>query len=252
VRASYSPLEAEGTPLVLEPPSRAWIDAAAAVARRASAAAARRWRPAVRGPRFDFRRTLRTSLQTGGEPVTPRWRARPTPRPRFVVLIDGSRSMGTSAQPALHTAAALSAVAADTETFTFSTMLVRVTRDVRRAAAGERRSIHVAQAWGGGTAIGACLRDFLVRFGERLLGPATIVVIASDGLDVGAPALLGESAARLARLSAALVWINPLLDTPGYEATAAGMRLARPHVDVLAALRDPAALQSLARALPRR
>jgi uncharacterized protein with von Willebrand factor type A (vWA) domain len=254
LRASYSPLESEGTPLVFEPPTRAWLEAAAALAGRVHAGVSRRWRPALRGPRVDFRRTLRTSLHTGGEPVTWRWRVRLRRQPRFVLLIDGSRSMGASADPALHTAVALSAVNAKTETFTFSTKLRRVTRDARRAAAGERRELQVEHAWGGGTTIGACLDDFLLHFSERLLGSDTVVIIASDGLDVGRPGLLRESMARIARRSAAVVWLNPLLDTPGYEPTAVGMSLARPYVSVLSAVRDPTGLRSLARTLgvPRR
>lgn len=249
LRASYSPLAGEGGPLVLDPPARDWIEAAAALVRRTQAGVSRRWRPALQGPRFDFRRTLRTSLHTGGEPVRPQWRAHPRRNPRFVLLIDGSRSMGVSAAPALAVAAALSAVRPGTETFTFSTRLRRVTHDVRRAAGGERRTLQLHDAWGGGTTIGACLDDFVRRFGERLLGRETVVIIVSDGLDVGAPDLLREAMSRLARRSAAVVWLNPLLSTPGYEPTAAGMRLARPYVTALAAVGEPEGLRSLARAL---
>jgi hypothetical protein len=249
LRANYSPLEGEGTPLVFDPPDREWIEAAARLVARVHAGASRRWRPALRGPRFDFRRTLRTSLHTGGEPVTWRWRAHPRRQPRFVLLIDGSRSMGASTDPALHLAVALSAVSANTETFTFSTRLRRVTRDARRTASGERRILHVQQAWGGGTTIGACLDEFLRHFSERLLGPGTVIIIASDGLDVGRPDLLREAMAALARRSAAVVWLNPLLDTPGYAPTAVGMSVARPYLSVLTSVRDPASLGSLARTL---
>jgi uncharacterized protein with von Willebrand factor type A (vWA) domain len=247
--AGYSPLEGEGAPLVLDPPARAWLEAAAALVRRVHSGPSRRWSAAARGPRFDFRRTLRASLRTGGEPVTPRWRAHPRRRPRFVLLIDGSRSMSGSAAPALQAAVALSAVSPGTETFTFSTMLRRVTREARRAAAGERRTLDVQQAWGGGTMIGACLNEFLLRFGERLLGPGSVVIIASDGLDVGSPDLLRASMARLARRAAAVAWLNPLLETSGYEPTAVGMSLARPYVTVLTAVPDPAGMRALARAL---
>lgn len=249
LRASYSPLEGEGGPLVLDPPAREWVEAAAALVRRTQAGTSRRWRPALQGPRFDFRRTLRTSLHTGGEPVRPQWRARPRRNPRFVLLIDGSRSMGASAIPALHVAAALSAVRPGTETFTFSTRLRRVTHDVRRVAGGERRTLQLHDAWGGGTMIGACLDDFVRRFGERLLGRETVVIIASDGLDIGAPDLLRQAMARLARRSAAVVWLNPLMATPGYEPTAVGMRLARPYVTVLAVVNEPGGLRTLARGL---
>ena len=165
------------------------------------------------------------------------------------MVIDGSRSMATQAGPAIQIAIALSSVTLSTETFAFSTALQLVTRDVRRAALGERRRVRLHHAWGGGTTIGACLSEFVQRFGERLLGPSTIVIIASDGLDVGDQAALREAMARLSRDSAATIWLNPLLDTAGYEPAAVGMRTARPFVTTLASVTDPAGLLRLARVI---
>jgi uncharacterized protein with von Willebrand factor type A (vWA) domain len=249
VRASYSPLESQGTVPDLEPADREWRAAAAALVGRVRARRARRWRVARHGQRFDFRRTLRSSLHTGGDLVTPRWLARRRRDARFVVLVDGSRSMGAYAGPPLQMAVALTAVSPDTETFTFSTGLRRVTRDVRRAAAGERRPLYLRHAWGGGTTIGACLDEFLRRFGERALGRQTIVIIASDGLEFGEMALLHASMAALARRTAAILWLNPLAATAGYEPTARGMQLARPFVAVLAPANDPAGLMRIAHAV---
>jgi uncharacterized protein with von Willebrand factor type A (vWA) domain len=249
VRTSYSPLESEGAVPDLEPADREWRAAAAMLVNRVRARLSRRWRPAHHGQRFDFRRTLRSSLHTGGEIVTPRWRARRRREPRFVIVVDGSRSMGTQARPPLQIAVALTTVSPDTETFTFSTELRRVTRDVRRAAAGERRPLHLSYAWGGGTTIGACLDEFLRRSAERVLGRQTVVIIASDGLDVGDTDLLRASMETLARHSAAIIWLNPLAATAGYEPTARGMRLARPFVSLLAAASDPAGLLKIAHAL---
>ena len=249
VRTSYSPLESEGAVPDLEPADREWRAAAAVLVDRVRVRLSRRWRPARHGQRFDFRRTLRSSLHTGGDVVTPRWRARRRREPRFVVLVDGSRSMGTYARPPLQTAVALTAASPDTETFTFSTDLRRVTHDARRAAAGERRPLHLHHAWGGGTTIGVCLDEFLKRFGERVLGRHTIVIIASDGLDVGDTDLLRKSMETLARRSAAVIWLNPLAATAGYEPTARGMRLARPFVVLLAAANDPAGLLKVAHTL---
>jgi uncharacterized protein with von Willebrand factor type A (vWA) domain len=249
LRASYSPLAAAGEPLVIDPPDRAWLDAAAVLVRRVRAGASRQWRPAARGPRFDFRRTLRSSLHTAGEAVIPKWHAHPKRRPRFVVLIDGSRSMGESAEPAIRTATALSALATNTETFTFSTTLRRVTADVRRAAAGERRMLHLREAWGGGTTIGACLNQFLLEHGARLVDHDTIVLIASDGLDVGRPDLLRDTMASLARRSKGIIWMNPLVRTAGYQPTAIGMSLARRFISRLGAVTDPQSLRSLAHSM---
>jgi uncharacterized protein len=248
VRSTYSPVDAEGPAPVLSPPDSAWRAAAAAFIVELRTGFSRRWRPARHGQRFDLRRTLRYSLHTGGEPVIPRWQARPRRRPRIVLLVDGSRSMTPYAQTALDMAVAIASVAANVEAFTFSTRLRRVTRGVRSAAAGERRRLeHLEYAWGGGTTIGACFQAFLRRFGERLLDRDTVVVITSDGLDVGAASSLRDATERMRRRAAAVIWLNPLLDLPGYEPTAAGMTVARPHLSAFASVPDPAGLVRLSR-----
>ena len=231
--SSYSPLAADAVDAPELPRvERAWRDAARSLVRRLHLGLSRRWRPASRGRRFDLRRTLRASLQTGGEALSPRWLRRPRRAPRFVLLVDGSRSMSDHARTALQMAVALASATTRVEVFTFSTALQRVTDEVRRAAAGERRRLdRLHHAWAGGTTIGACLRDFLRRFGDRMVGRDTVVMIASDGLDVGAPDMLRDAMRELHRRSAGVVWLNPLLETEGYEPTASGMRAARPYID---------------------
>jgi uncharacterized protein with von Willebrand factor type A (vWA) domain len=247
--STYSPLEADN----IEAPelprvARAWRDAARALVRRVQVGVSRRWQPAARGRRFDFRRTLRASLQTGGEALTARWLHRPRRTPRFVVLVDGSRSMGDDARRALQIAVAMASVTMRIEVFTFSTALRRITHDVRRAAAGEWRCLDgLEHAWAGGTSIGGCLRDFLRRFGERTVGRDTVIMIASDGLDVGEPETLRDAMRELHRRSASVVWLNPLLETLRYEPTASGMRAARPFIDTFVSVNDAAAFARLAR-----
>ncbi|HVB34880.1 MAG TPA: VWA domain-containing protein [Patescibacteria group bacterium] len=249
-RTSYSPLEAEsarGAP-VLRRAEPAWRDAARVLVRRLHLGLSRRWRSAARGPRFDLRRTLRASLQTGGEAITARWLRRPRRAPRFVLLIDGSRSMGPYTQTALEVAAAMASATMRLEVFTFSTALQRVTNDVRRSAAGEARRLeHLRHAWAGGTSIGPCLREFLRRFGERTMGRATVVMIVSDGLDVGEPGVLRDAMRELHQRSAGLVWLNPLLETAGYEPTASGMRAARPYITTFASANDVEGFARLSR-----
>lgn len=249
VRSSYSPLAADGAePPVLTRADATWRDAAWSLVRRLELGLSRRWRPARHGRRFDLRRTLRVSLQTGGEALTPRWLRRPRRTARLVLLIDGSRSMSAQAQTMMRVAVALASVTRRVEVFTFSTALQRVTRDVRRAAAGETRQLQsLHYAWGGGTSIGVCLREFLQTFGERLLGPDTVVIVASDGLDVGEPDLLRGAMRELHRRSAGVVWLNPLLETAGYEPTAGGMSAARTYVTTFASVTDVAAFARLSR-----
>jgi hypothetical protein len=249
-RASYSPLEArsaDDAPDLMQVETE-WRDAARSLVRRVHIGLARRWRPASRGLRFDLRRTLRASLQTGGEALAPRWLRRRVTRPRFVLLVDGSRSMSAYARTALQVGVAMTSVTVRVEVFTFSTALQRVTPDVRRAAAGERRRLErLEYAWGGGTTIGVCLEQFVRRFGERLLSRDTVVIIASDGLDVGDIDTLGGVMRTLHRRAASVVWLNPLLATPAYEPTASGMRVARPYVITFASVASAADLARLSR-----
>jgi hypothetical protein len=164
-----------------------------------------------------------------------------------VLFVDGSRSMSAHARTALQVAVAMASVTMRVEVFTFSTGFRRVTREVRQAAAGEvRRLDGLHDAWAGGTSIGACLRAFLQQFGERMVGRDTVVMIASDGLDVGAPDMLRDAMQELHRRSAGVVWLNPLLETSGYEPTASGMRAARPFVDTFASVTDVEAFARLA------
>jgi uncharacterized protein with von Willebrand factor type A (vWA) domain len=247
--SSYSPLDVDAVD-ALELPrlDPGWRDAARSLVRRLRLGLTRRWRPASRGRRFDLRRTLRASLQTGGETLSPRWLRRPRRSPRIVLLIDGSRSMSACARTALQMAVGLAGATTRVEVFTFSTELSRVTDDVRRAAAGEvRRLERMRRAWAGGTSIGACLRDFLGRFGKRMVGREAVVMIVSDGLDVGEPDVLRDAMRELQRRAAGVVWLNPLLETEGYEPTAAGMSAARPHITTFASVTDPAGLIALSR-----
>lgn len=246
--ARYSPIGVDNADQPAPPAiDTAWLAAARRLVRRVQLGLSRRWRPSARGQRFDARRTLRASLQTGGEPLAPRWQRRQRRSPRFVVLVDGSRSMASYAETSLRIAAALASVTRRVEVFTFSTALQCVTRDLRResADAPSRRPWN-ERAWGGGTNLGACLSLFEREFGA-LLGPDTIVVVGSDGLDVGAPDLLRRAMQDLRRRSAGIIWLNPLIQTPGYTPTARGMRVALPYVTTFTSANDLAGFAHLAR-----
>jgi uncharacterized protein with von Willebrand factor type A (vWA) domain len=247
-RASWSPLQPEGRELLrLDPVNAEWQTAARAFVRHVQLGRSRRWRPGLRGVRFDLRRTWRASLQTGGEALRPHWLHRPRRVPRFVVLIDGSRSMGRADTPALMMAVALASVTARLDVFVFSTALECITGEVYEAARGRSRFVDLGHdAWGGGTDIGASLRAFLATGGPSLLGRFTTVMIVSDGLDVGDPRALGEAVRELHRRSAGVTWLNPLVATIGYAPVSAGMAAAMPFVTTFSHVDDAAGLVRLA------
>jgi uncharacterized protein len=195
-----------------------------------------RRRGAARRGEPDVRRTLRRALRTAGEPLELARRARRPRRRRIVFLLDVSGSMSAYARALI--VLAHSAVRADQrfEAFAFGTRLTRLTRplDTPRLELALRRAARAADDWEGGTRIGQSLKAFLARFGHAGLARGAVVVICSDGLEVGEPELLAEQMARLHRLAHRVVWLNPLKESPEYAPLARGMAAALPFVDVFA------------------
>ena len=120
------------------------------------------------------------------------------------------------------------------EAFCFGTRLTRVTRTLRTRDPDEAlRDIGMrVDDWEGGTRIGRSLRDLLDEWSQRRSLRGAVVVVCSDGLERGDPALLGRQMARLRRLAHEVVWVNPLKGSPLYEPLARGMAAALPSVDV--------------------
>jgi uncharacterized protein with von Willebrand factor type A (vWA) domain len=139
------------------------------------------------------------------------------------------------------------------EVFSFGTRLTRLTPALALARSDEAlvRAAELALDRDAGTRIGEALKRFLDDYGHRGLARGALVVICSDGLETGDPALLGEQAARLARLAHRVVWLNPLKADPDYEPLARGMRAALPHVDLFTSGHSLRNLEALAEALSR-
>ena len=114
-----------------------------------------------------------------------------------------------------------------------------------------RRAAASVLDWDGGTRIGDSLDEFIRRWGRRGLGRGGIVVICSDGLDRGDPAVLASALERLTRLSHRLVWLNPHKgDNAAFRPSTLGMMVVAPYVDLLLSGHDLASLEQLAEQLP--
>ena len=251
LRARYSPTPAGGTPPQLASGAHAAMRAAAALLHKnVLLGRARRYDASPGGGRFDLRRTLRAALGTGGDPVRLRFLARARRNPRFVMLVDGSRSMSEHSAAAIAFAAALCERVARTNVFFFSTGLREVTEQLREATRSGTTFSDVGEAWGGGTKIGANLARFVREHGA-LLTPDTLVLVYSDGLDVGDVPELSAAMREIDFRSAGVVWLNPHAATPGYEPSARGMRAARPFVSLLCAANDVRGFEGLAARIAR-
>ena len=167
-----------------------------------------------------------------------------------IIIVDVSGSMDLYARLLLQFLYALQNAFSRVETFVFATRLSRVTDELR--APGYRDALgnlsERVQDWSGGTRIGESLSTFLAGW-PRLVDRRTVVVVLSDGWETGDPEVLGAALAVLHRRAGRLVWLNPLLGSPGYEPLTRGMQTALPHLDVFAPANDLASLEQLARHL---
>ncbi len=213
----------------------------------------RRTAPARDGSALDLRRMVRESMRMHGEPAELYWRARKArPRP-LILILDVSGSMADYSRNLLQFAYSAKRAAARVEVFCFGTRLTRVTRELDHRRPDDALA-HAARAvfdWEGGTRIGWSLDSFVRQWGRRGLCRGGIVVICSDGLDRGDPAVLAAAMERLSRLSHRIVWMNPHKGTDqAFRPSTLGMMVAAPHVDLLLSGHDLSSLEELAVLLP--
>ena len=220
--------------------------AAARIARRLTSRPSRRWKPSPRGARLHLRRTLRRALATG-EAVQLARRERKRRRTKLVLLCDVSGSMDLYSRFLLQLVYALQRAFARVESFAFSTSLHRITPQLERGTYRDAldRLAREVPGWSGGTRIGESVAAFAAGW-PRLVDRRTVLVILSDGWDTGDPAVLADALAALRRRAGRVVWLNPLLGSPGYEPLTRGMQAALPHVDVFAPVHNLESLERLA------
>lgn len=213
----------------------------------------RRRRTSPTGRRLDLRRMARETMRAHGEPGELTWLERKDrPRP-LVLILDISGSMADYSRNLLQFAHSAKRAAGRVEVFCFGTHLTRITPALRRRDPDEALALagEEARDWAGGTRIGASLDEFVRKYARRGMARGAVVVICSDGLDRGDPALLEKSLERLGRLCHRIVWMNPLKgDLDDYTATSLGMSVALPHVDLLWSGHNLKSLEEFAGALP--
>ncbi|WP_084148023.1 vWA domain-containing protein [Deinococcus frigens] len=231
---------------------RELLRAASALIRAVELGRSRRLKPLARGPKLDARRTLRAAARTAGDPALLRWLGRPRRSPRFLLVLDGSRSMGRDAGLLLRFAQALSLRTRRVEVYAFSTGLTRLTPHLRRALPGQPLTLpDLGEAWGGGTRIGENLLQLARQERERV-NRDTLVLILSDGLDTGEPEVLERALRDLKARAGRVIWLSPLAALPGYQPVQRAIKAALPHLDALLPAGSMEDLQRLGRRLQQR
>ena len=205
------------------------------------------------GSRPDLRRTVRTTMRTHGEPSELFWRQRRLKTRPLVLILDVSGSMADYSRNLLQFAYSTRRAAAKVEVFCFGTRLTRITRALERRRPDEAldQAARSVFDWEGGTRIGHAIDTFVRQWGRRGMSRGAIVVICSDGLDRGDPAVLAAAMERLSRLCHKVVWMNPHKGhDPEFKPTTLGMMVAAPYIDLLLSGHDLASLEELAERLP--
>ena len=205
----------------------------------------RRYKNSKNNARLDMRRTIRASLKHGGTPIDLRFKATPPQPVRIIVFLDVSGSMKHYSRFFLQFVKGLVCQWTQTDAYIFHTRLVRVTdamRDPNALRAMTRLSL-MADGLGGGTKLGDCLEVFNRQYAKKTLNSRSIVMIFSDGYEVGTPENLCAQVKIIKKRARRLVWLNPLLGWQNYEPVTAAMSAVLPYIDHFSAANT---LQSLA------
>jgi uncharacterized protein with von Willebrand factor type A (vWA) domain len=213
----------------------------------------RRTMRAGAGSRPDMRRTVRETMRTHGEPAELFWRRRRLRTRPMILILDVSGSMSDYSRNLLQFAYSTRRASSRVEVFCFGTRLTRITRTLERRRADDalQQAATAVFDWEGGTRIGDSLDTFVRAWGRRGMCRGAIVVICSDGLDRGDPAVLAAAMERLSRLSHRVVWMNPHRGhNVDFRPSTLGMMVAAPYVDLLLSGHDLRSLEEFAALLP--
>jgi uncharacterized protein len=193
----------------------------------------RRMKESRNKKQINLRRTIRRSIGYGGEPFELFRRAQKPKKQRLIILLDVSGSMDKYSFFLLRFIYALRENCRQLEAVVFSTSLIRITR----ALQPNRLDVVLATIsqqvynWSSGTRIGECLNEFNEKYGKLLLNGSPTILILSDGLDTGDPALLNREMVKLHRRARRIIWMNPLKGMKSYAPEASGMKAALPVID---------------------
>ncbi|MBW1732311.1 MAG: VWA domain-containing protein [Deltaproteobacteria bacterium] len=182
---------------------------------------------------MDFPRIVRKSLKYGGIPMELFYREKRKRLKRLVILADVSGSMERYARFVIPFLLGLRGVGPRAEVFVFSTSLAHVTSIVRHLPVEKAlaQMVKCLPEWSGGTRIGYSLHQFNQNYGPGRLSRRTVVVILSDGWDLGAKELLRREMAHMGSKAYCVIWLNPLAGDPAFQPICQGMQVVLPYVD---------------------
>ncbi|MGM9336246.1 vWA domain-containing protein [Streptomyces murinus] len=182
------------------------------LARKLATRLAARRRRAARGT-VDLRRTLRSSLSTGGVPMRPVLRRRRPVRPELVLLCDVSGSVSGFSDFTMLLVQALHDQFSKVRVFAFVNRLDEVTGLLDHGRAdpeglGARiRDEATLTGWHGSSDYGMALGEFTERYGAAVRPRTTVFVLGDARTNQSDPNL--PAVREIARRARRVYWLNP-------------------------------------------
>ncbi|EST35673.1 vWA domain-containing protein [Streptomyces roseochromogenus] len=182
------------------------------LARKLATRLAARRRRAARGS-VDLRRTLRSSLSTGGVPMRPVLRRRRPARPELVLLCDVSGSVSGFSDFTMLLVQALHDQFSKIRVFAFVNRLDEVTGllDHGRAdpdgLSARIRAEATLTGWHGSSDYGVALGEFAERYGDAVGARTTVFVLGDARTNMSDPNL--AAVREVARRARRVYWLNP-------------------------------------------
>lgn len=213
--------------------------------------ASRRTQAGPRGQALHWGGLMRQAARHGGEIATlPRRYRQPQPLP-LLILVDVSGSMERYSRLLLAFLHAATRAHRRRDVFAFGTQLTDLTPLFRLADTDDMltQAGPAIEDFAGGTQLGEALHGLRQNHARRLVGKRTLVLIISDGLDTGEPAVLSQELNWLKRHCGRLLWLNPLLRFERYAPLARGAEQLHRHADKMLAVHNLSKLQDLASSL---
>lgn len=186
-----------------------------------------------KGTVLHMRRVMASAVRHNGVPLALTWQTRKVKQRPLILIADISGSMEKYSRLVLQFFYSVSHSLKNVECFVFGTRLTRITsqlklRNIDRAVTEAAREV---VDWAGGTRIGESLMIFNKQWSRRVVHRGAMVLIVSDGWELGDAEMLREQMRYLQLRCYRLIWLNPLMQRANYQPVVEGMAAALPYVD---------------------
>lgn len=184
------------------------------------------------GTRLNIRSTLKDAIKHFGWPLNLIYSEKKKRLKRLVIISDVSGSMQRFNSMVIPFLLGLKGVGSKAEVFVFSTRPKKVTELLRHISLSKalERVVKETPEWSGGTKIGESLLSIRKEYGRRLFNNKSVVLIISDGWDLGAKPMLLREMKELYQKVHRVIWLNPIGGDPNLAIMSQAVKMCLPYI----------------------